>query len=61
MKKNMKVRVAMMENHVTQTRLAQELGCTQPMLCSVLSMFELSNSEKAELIKTIKTIAEEGV
>lgn len=59
LKKNMKVRVAMLENHVPQARLAAELGCTQPTLCTAMSMFEFSNKEKDSIIRTIKRIAEE--
>lgn len=59
MKKNMKVRVAMLENHVPQDRLAAELGISQPTLCTAMLTFEFSNKEKDALIKTIKRIAEE--
>ena len=54
MRKNMKIRKALLEAGMTQLELGKILGISQPTLSLALSRFELSANETNRLIRIIK-------
>ena len=59
-RKNMRVRKAMLETGVTQAQLAEVMRLKQPMMSVILTRFELSAFEQADMVKLVRDIAEEA-
>ena len=58
LKKNMKIRKALLEAGMSQVGFAQLLGVSQPTLSTALANFEFSASETNRLIRVIKENAD---
>lgn len=58
MKKNIKVRKALLETGMTHSQLAKLLGMSQPSLSMAISTFELAASEQNRLVRVIREGAE---
>lgn len=59
MKKNMKIRKALLEAGMTQAEFAKRLGMIQPTLSTALANFEFSASETNRLLRVIKESADD--